>query len=196
MTRRSFILIELIIATVILAIVIVSIYSAFSVGIKAWRRGSEGRDFQKIRIGLLRMQKELRNSFFFSEVPFKGISTEVTFPLVISGEDKDNIYVVNYYIAEDRNTGCMALKKRKTLFMDNQIPVEKDADEIIFLANSINFEYAYESKDGLKGFKWKAAWEESQKKNPLAIKINFSLGVNEDIYHKILFIIQGALGTE
>ncbi len=196
MTRRSFILIELIIATAILAIIIVSICSAFSVGIKAWRRGSEGRDFQKIRIGFLRMQKELRNSFFFSEAPFKGTSTEIIFPLVIFGENKNNICIVNYYIAEDRNAGYVSLRKRKTLFTDNQIPGEKDVGEVIFLANSMDFEYAYELKDGLKGFKWKAPWRESQEKNPLAVKINFSLGANEDIYHKIIFIIQGTLGTE
>nr|MBU1327775.1 hypothetical protein [Candidatus Omnitrophota bacterium] len=196
MTRRSFALIELIIATVMLAIIIVSIYSVFSVGIKAWRRGSEGRDFQKIRIGLLRMQKELQNSFFFSEVPFKGVSKEIIFPMVISGENRDDVYVINYYIAEDRGDGYSALKKRKTLFMDNKIPGEKDADEVVFLANSINFEYAYELKNGLKGFKWKAAWGESQKKNPLAVKVNFSLGADEGVYHKIIFIMQGALGIE
>lgn len=196
MTRRAFTLIELIIATVMLAMIVVSIYSAFSVGIKAWRRGSEDRDLQKIRIGLLRMQKELRSSFFFSEAPFKGTSSEITFPLVVSEENKDNIYVVNYYIVEDRNTGYEALMKRKTLFMDNQILGEKDVDEVIFLANSIDFEYAYELKDGLKGFKWRPAWGEPQKKIPSAVKINFSPGANESIYHKMIFIPQGVLGTE
>ena len=185
MTRRAFTLIELIIATLILSVVIVSIYGAFSAGIKAWSRNAEGKDFQKIRIALLRIQKELRSSFFFSGIPFSGTSLRITFPAV---EEKGKIYAVNYYIAEDRNKGCKVLMKRKSVLTDARLLEEQATDEFIFSADSISFEYAHESKDGLKGFEWKGIWEESRGEIPSLVKINFKLGIGKEIYHKIIFI--------
>jgi len=196
MTRRAFTLIELVIAILILAVIVVSVYGSFSAGMKAWRRGGEGREFQKIRIALLKIQKELRSSFFFSKAPFKGISSEITFPLVVAGEDKDEIYVIDYYITEDKHAGSKVLMKRKALFAENRFSEERPIEEFIFSANSIDFEYAYELKDGFKGIEWKDVWAGSQEKVPLAVKINFKLGANEDIHHKIIFISQGALGAE
>ena len=199
MKRKAFTLIELIIATVTLAVIVVSIYSAFSVGLKAWRRGGEGEDFQKIRIALLKMQKELRSSFFFSKAPFKGTSSEIIFPLVISGEDKDFIYVIKYYTAEDKTRGGKALIKKETIYTDKELFEEEQGggiEELVFSADLIDFEYAYKLQDRQNGFKWRSAWEESQKKIPSAVKINFMLGPNKDIYHKIIFISQGELGIE
>lgn len=189
----GFTLIELVIATVILAVIAVSIYGSFSVGVKVWRRGGENRGLQKIRITLLSIQKELRSSFYFSKAPFKGASSEITFPLVAAREDKDGIYVVNYYVTEDKNTQSKVLMKRKILFSGNQPVEDNRMDELM---HSIDFEYAYEFKNGLNGIEWKGTWEESQKKVPLIVRINFSFGADKDIYHKVIFIPQGALGTE
>lgn len=196
MTRKAFTLIELVIAILILAVIVVSVYGSFSVGMKAWRRGGEDREFQKIRIALLKIQKELRCSFFFSKAPFKGASSEITFPLAASREDKDEIYVIDYYVTEDKHAGLKVLMKRKALFAENLFSEERQIGEFIFSAKSIDFEYAYELKNGLKGIEWKDAWVESQEKLPLAVKINFKLGADEDIYHKTIFISQGALGVE
>ncbi len=196
MTRRAFTLIELIIASVISAVIIVSVCSAFTVGIRAWRKGGEGRDTQKVRIALLKMQRELRSSFFFSKAPFKGSSSEISFPLVRAGEGKDDIRIVNYYALENKNADYKSLVKRETIFTDEEFLEKEETDAFIFAADLISFEYVYESKDKLKGFEWKAVWEESQKKLPLAVRVNFRLKANEDIYHKVIFIAQGALGTE
>lgn len=185
MTRRAFTLIELIVATLILSVVIVSIYGAFNAGIKVWSRNAEGKDLQKIRIALLRIQKELRSSFFFSGIPFSGTSMSIIFPAV---EEKDKIYAVNYYILEDRNKGCEVLMKRKSVFTAAGLLEEQAMDEFIFSADSISFEYAHEPKDGLEGFEWKGIWEESLEKIPSLVKINFKLGPDKEIYHKIMFI--------
>lgn len=196
MKRKGFTLIELVIAILILAVVAVSVYGSFSAGVKAWRRGGEDRELQKIRIALLKIQKELRSSFFFSKAPFKGASSEITFPLAASGKDKDEIYVIDYYVTEDRHAGLKVLMKRKALFAENRFSEERPMEEFIFSADSIDFEYAYGLKDGSRGIEWKDAWPESQEKLPLAVKINFKLGADEDIYHKTIFISQGELGAE
>jgi len=195
MTRRAFTLIELIVATLIMTIVVVSIYSTFSLGIKAWRKGSEGRSLQKVRISLLKLQKELKNTFLFSMIRFKGVSSEMVFPIVVSEEDKDSTYTVSYYIAEDMNTGVKSLIKKKMLFTDKEYTETEETGEFIFSAYSMDFEYAYELKDDSEGFEWRGIWEESQKTIPCAVRINFSLDAGGELYHKTIFIPQGALGA-
>jgi len=194
MTRRGFTLIELIVATLIMAIVVVSIYSTFSLGIKAWRKGGEGRNLQKVRVSLLKLQKELKSTFLFSMIKFKGVSSEMTFPVVVSEEDKDNTYTVSYYIAEDMNTGVKSLIKKKALFADKKYAETEDPGEFVFSAYSMDFEYAYELKNGSKGFAWHGAWEDFQKTIPCAVRINFSLDAGGELYHKTIFIPHGALG--
>jgi len=195
MTRRAFTLIELIVATLIMAIVVVSIYSTFSLGIKAWRKGSEGKNLQKIRVSLLKLQKELKSTFLFSMIRFKGVSSEMAFPVVVSEEDKDSTYTVSYYIAEDMNTGVKSLTKKKTLFTDKEYTETEKSGEFIFSAYVMDFEYAYELKNGSKGFEWRDAWEESQKTIPCAVRINFSLDAGGELYHKTIFIPHGELGA-
>jgi len=165
--------------------VIVSICGVFSAGIKVWSRKAETKDFQKIRIALLRIQKELRNSFFFFDIPFSGTASEITFP---TAEEKGKIYAINYYLQEGRNKGCKVLMKRKSIFTGGRLLEEQAVDEFIFSADSISFEYAHESKDRLKGFEWQGLWEKSQDGIPSLVKINFKLGPDKEIYHKIIFI--------
>lgn len=196
MTRRAFTLIELIITTLIFSVAIVSIYSAFSVGIKAWQRGCADKGFQKTRITLLRLQKELKSSFFFSSAPFNGASSEITFPLVISDGDKGRIYIVNYYVAEDKNIGVKNLMKRKTLFSENKDIEEKAPEELVFSADSINFQYAYKADSGSNSLEWRDTWSEGQGNFPSAVRISFKLKGESDIYNKTIFIPQGAFGAE
>jgi len=192
----GFTLIEVIIATLIFAVVVVSIYSAFSVGLKAWRKGSEGEDFQKIRISLLKIEKELRSSFFFSGIPFQGVSAEFEFPLVMPGKDRDNIYKVEYSVKEDKATGASALFRKKTIFTDRGLSEEEGEDEFIFSAETIGFEYAYRLPEGESGFKWMPAWEARQGKVPSGVKISFTLGEDKEAHRKIVFISQGEFGRE
>ena len=196
MTRRGFTFIELIIAALIMTIVVVSIYSAFNVGIKAWRKGSTGQGFQKTRLGLLKFQKELKSSFFFSNAPFKGSASEMTFPSVISESGRDKIYIINYYAAQDKDTGAKNLMKRKILFEDKRIKEKEGFAELVFSADSISFQYAYRLNNGSKGFEWRDTWEEDQGKMPSGVKISFKLKNEDEIYSKTMFIPQGELGAE
>ena len=196
MTRRGFTFIELIIAVLIMTVVVVSIYSAFNVGIKAWRKGSAGQGFQKTRLGLLKFQKELKSSFFFSNAPFKGSVSEMTFPSIISEGGKDKIYIINYYVAQDKDTGTRNLMKRKMLFEGNGIKEEKSFNELVFSADSISFQYAYRSNNGSKGFEWRDTWEDAQRKMPSGVKISFKPKDEDEIYSKTMFIPQGELGAK
>ncbi len=196
MTRKGFTFIELIIAALIMAVVVIFIYSAFSVGIKAWRKGSAGQRFQKTRIGLLKFQKELKSSFFFSSEPFKGSASEIVFPSLVSEGGRDKIYIINYYAAQDKDAGARNLMKRKMLFEGNRIKEEEGFNELVFSADSISFQYAYRLNSGSKGFEWRDTWGEAQGKMPSGVRISFKLKDEDEIYSKTMFIPQGELGAE
>ena len=195
MTKRAFTLIELIIATAILSLIVVSIYSAFSVGIKAWRRGSEGEEVQKVRIALLKMQKELRGSFFFSDAPFEGTSSEIIFPLSIPEENIEKIYIITYRMDENKDTGARNLVREKRLFTENPQDEKEAIKEPVFPVRLIAFKYAYKLEDGSNGFEWQDSWPETQNNIPSAVKISFQLDNSDEIYNKTIFIPQGAPGT-
>jgi len=198
MNRRAFTLIEVIIAGLIMAAVVVSIYSAFSIGMNAWRKGSSGGSLQKTRIALLRLQKELKDSFFFSGAGFKGGPLEMAFPLAASEGEKDKAYVINYYVAEDKRTGLKSLMRKEMPFPvpDNQEGWEEVLEELKFSAESITFQYAYKSDSPGKAFEWRDTWGEAQDKMPLAVKISFKLKGEDVVYGKTIFIPQGELGAE
>jgi len=195
MKRNAFTLIELIIATAILAVIVVSISSTFSIGIKAWRRGNEGHEFQKVRIALLKIQKELRNSFFFSKIAFKGTSSEITFSLAIPEDNTEKIYIITYRMDENKDTGAKNLVREKRLFSENPQDEKETIKEPVFSVRSIAFKYAYKLKDDSNGFEWQDSWPESQQGIPRAVKISFQLDSGDEIYNKTIFIPQGALGA-
>lgn len=196
MRRRGFTLIELIITTLILAVIVVSIYSAFSIGIKAWKRGNESQDIQKVRIALLKIQKELKDSFFFSGAPFTGTSSEIVFPLSISEGNTQKIYIITYCISEDKNTNLKTLVRKETAFTERLEDRKEWIERPVFSARSIEFKYAYRLKDGSAGFEWQGFWDESQNGLPSAVRISFRLKDSDEIYNKTIFIPQGALGEQ
>ena len=188
MTRRAFTLIELIIAAAILSVVMVSVYSAFSVGIKAWRTGSEGQDLRKTRIALLKIQKELRSSFFFSKAPFKGGSSEIIFPIAVTEKDTKKIHIVTYSISEDKKY----IIRKQRLFTENSQAEEEAVEKRIFSARSIAFQYMYRL-DNPEGIDWEGDWPETRQAVPSAVKISFELDNGNELYNKTIFIPQGAL---
>ncbi len=195
MRKNGFTFIELIVSISILAIIIASIYSAFNTGLRIYKKSSTGQDLQKIRTALLKIDKELKGTFFFSKIPFKGAASEVIFSLVIVKQNIENTYIVSYYAEKDKNRDSYKLIRKEKLFTDNPQD-EKEEIKDIFSAVSIRFEYAYKSNDPSKNYEWQEAWGEEQKALPLAVRISFKIDDTGEIYSKVIFLMQGALGSK
>jgi prepilin-type N-terminal cleavage/methylation domain-containing protein len=199
MKRSAFTLIELIITITIFTVIIAAVYSAFYIGIKTWRRSDAGGDVQKVRLGLLKIQKELKDSFFFSKILFKGTAEEITFPLSISDEDAKKIYVITYRVSQDEQTGLKQLIRRQKIFSDNanMEEVEEKTKTLLPFMKSIRFEYAYKPNDASKDFEWENIWEgEKQNKLPSGVRISLQASDSDEIYSKVIFLQQGELGVK
>ncbi len=167
MKKRAVTLIELMISVAIFSIVIVSVYGVFYMGMKTWRRAQGEKSLQEIRLAFLKMEKELKNTFFFSDVKFKGTSKDMSFPLVIS----DKVYAITYSVNEDETNGSNQILRIK----------DEEEKEISPLMKSIRFQYAAMSED----IEWKDYWSEDDL--PYGVRISLE---DEEIYNKTIFLKQ------
>lgn len=191
MKRTGFTLIELIISITIFTIVIITVYSVFYMGIKTWRRGQERGSLQKVRLAFLKIEKELKESFFFSNRPFRGTSTEMVFPLSISlsDEDKETVYIITYSVIEDGYTGLSGLTRKEKPYIQDTEKGEQKTKKLLSSKKSIKFEYAHESDDFSQNFEWQENWEED--KPPFGVRISLEMDGSGEIYNKVIFLQRG-----
>lgn len=198
--RRSsltgFTFIELIISITIFTIIITTVYSAFNMGIKTWRKGEAQKSLQKVRMALLKIEKDIKNTFFFSGVFFTGTSTEMEFPLTISEEDKERIYRITYSVEAGEGPGLKALVRKEEVHPEY---IEEESKQKILLSSvkSIKFEYAYESSDLSQDFGWREYWYGTkEEKLPSGVRVSIEMDESNEIYNKVIFLQQGELGAK
>lgn len=191
MHSKGFTFIEVIITVAIFSFIIVSVYSVFNMGMKVWKRQSEYNDSEKTRIALLKVQKELKDSFYFSGLPFKGSKSEMVFPLSISVGENCTIYQVKYYVEEENGVNRL-IRAQKPFAMENMnIAIQDEIKKELFNAALISFSYGYKLAGYKKGFEWRDNWNDSQIAFPSAVRISFNLKGNSEIYTKTIFIPHG-----
>ncbi|MDP8230507.1 MAG: prepilin-type N-terminal cleavage/methylation domain-containing protein [Candidatus Gorgyraea atricola] len=153
MKKKGFTLIELIISVTIFSIVIVSVYGVFYMGLKTWRRAQGEKSLQEIRMAFLKMEKELKNTFFFSDTKFKGTSKDMSFPLVVS----DKVYTITYSVNENEDSGLSQILRTK----------DEEEKEISPPMKSIKFQYAAMAED----IEWKDNWNEDDLPSGIRISL-------------------------
>ena len=196
MRRDGFTFIEIIISITIFTLIITTVYSVFYLGMKTWQRGEDRKSLKEIRLSLLKIDKELKNSFYFSKIPFKGTDEEMTFPLSAASGETEKIYTVTYVVDSDERTGLRGLVRKKKIFSESFLEGEPGETEIVFpLMRSIDFEYGYEMPGGSSDFDWLADWDAAtQNKFPSGIRVSFELPDTKEFYAKTIFIPHGELG--
>ena len=185
MRRAGLTLIEVIISVLIFSIVIVVIYSAFNMGMKTWQRSKEEKSLQKIRLSFLKIEKELKDSFYFSKVPFDGKRNSMSFPFSVSGV----LYVATYSIDEDEETGLKYLARKERIFSETG---DEDKESIRILLSSIkdiDFEYAHKKKGFSDNFEWHDVWDGvAQAALPFAVRVSLQKNDRDEVYNKVVFL--------
>ena len=192
MKRPGFTFIELIIGITIFTIIIITVYSVFYMGIKTWCRGQERNSLQKVRLTFLKVENELKDSFFFSNVPFKGTSREMEFPLSIpiSDENKDTVHVIAYKVTEDKYSGLKELVRIEKLYSENMDEeIDEKIKKLLTSIKSLRFEYVYQSNDPYQNFEWQEDWKEDRL--PSGVRISLEMNDTDEIYNKVIFLQRG-----
>jgi len=183
----AFTLIELLIATVIFSLVILSLYSAFQVGLSSYRRlDYTCNTFQTARLLFNRLELDLKNALIYNSdnSMFRGSASGLDFISSIDSYDKDNINTDICRVRYDFNDTTL---KRRCLYAMQALSdgFELAADELSNDVKRISFSYAFATGNPDTPYEWQEYWpkqgEEAQEAGlPLAVKIKLSL-IEKDI---------------
>jgi len=186
--RQAFTLLELIISLTIIAVILVIIFGAFRISIRAWEKGEKDIDKQqRYRIVLNLIQRQLTSITYKKAIIddqdrliLKGDnkSFEFTSHVSLKPENRFGIVYVKYKVVEGENSNerLLAYEKNMVLFDKDFKFSDIDPDaffELIPNAEGISFEYLKPPELGLEEEpKWQDKWDlENDQGLPLAVKL-------------------------
>ena len=154
--KNAFTLVEVLIATVILSISLVVLYSSFQVGLAGFRRTEsnlteewEGRVFVKT------LARELRNSLPYSKYPFHGETSFISFPAAFSRYTPKGI-VNGFYLVEYKVKEGSLLRIEKRLKRESLLDKTKTEETLFERLKTCRFEFL--SLGDNKKLVWRKDW--------------------------------------
>jgi len=176
--NKGFTLIEVLIASSIFIIVMVSIYSAFHTGVFGFRNIENNIEaYQSARKILERLDADLRNSFVYSgeEAKFIGTQDTLTFLTLVDSYLLDSI-TQDYALVAYKLDG----NKLMRLCRRNQDSLnDKSATAFEEMFQGVEISFLYGQKVPNEPMKWKETWgiEDiplEKQKMPAAVKVKLS----------------------
>lgn len=174
--NQALTLIELLIASSIFTVVMLSIYLTFNTGVFGYRDINQNLDiYQAARVSLERFNLDLRNCFAYSsaDTKFYGTSQGLGFLTLVNvmndGEAMPNYASVSYSL-EGGNLLRLLRKNQDALNQKS----ETEAQELASDVNALILSYGFMESAGDE-LKWKDAWEDKAAL-PLAVKIKLVMG--------------------
>lgn len=195
---------ELLISLSIIGIILVIVFGAFRIGVRAWEHGeADISDHQRQRIILERLQRQLASvssekiemadgkKFFF-----QGSLNELMFISDVSlvpGNKAGQVLVK--YVVETDNNGLAALKiyERNVLFLNTALKNFDAPDDAFYLLlagmDHISFRFLEVGED--RRFNWLHKWEINEDKGvPDAVQVSVQLNEKQPRKHILARIIQ------
>lgn len=185
---RGFTLVELVISLTIIGLILVIIFGALRIGVRAWEKGERDVESQQRRRVVLDLVKRQLASTYPYEVK-KGNQMSFFF----KGENKSVAFVSNIHLMPGDVSGMVYVKyvimpdpgkdKERLLFYENDMALsdlvvnetdEIDLDSFLDLmpdAKGIEFEYLKMS-DGVETSEWQETWDREEEKGlPAAVRM-------------------------
>jgi len=151
MKRKSaFTLVEMLIVTLILAVVTTAIAACLSGGMRAWE---SVRNFNDVELNVLPalelMEKDVRNSFDFYRIEFAGEEKSLSFagPVVVGGPDGQEyrIGTIKYFFDERDEV----VARKEWIYPEDE---PDEYESVMTGINDVLFEYCYEGADTEEGW--------------------------------------------
>lgn len=180
--ETGFTLIELLIVTALAAVIGVTLYSTILNGVKIWERMDRDAPMEDANIFFEKIAHELRNSFQFKSIAFRGNEREMAFPIILQSDHakggRQEIGRVRYVF--DHKKGVIARGYQNY----NQVVEEKEAParELMEGVPSVEFSYyVYDFKE--RQYLWVAEWQaeertlglEEEEYLPVAVRIKIGI---------------------
>jgi prepilin-type N-terminal cleavage/methylation domain-containing protein len=179
--KQGFTLIEMLVAIAILSVLALTVYGAFSNGLRLWQRINQEESHEDINIFLLKLSYELRRCFKFSNIKFLGEEDNISFATLIKADREETIGQVNYFFDGSANTINRVQSNYSQLYQSKPTPEQQVLKNI----KSFNLQY-YCCEPKQKKYLWLKAWDKKKVPSsikadeylPLAVKIEIELDDN------------------
>lgn len=187
--REGFTLLELIMTAGLSAFVGITLYSAFANGINIWQKILQDMDAEDVNIFLEKTARDLRGSFQFQGIAFRGTSDQMSFPVLIQSRGRDG---VKEQIGEAVYTFYPKKGEVIRRYRNYSELYEEKAgreDKVIGRLRALEFQYYYYDLEQ-KNYAWTSSWQAEEQ----------TLGVEEKdilpVAVRIRVGIQGGNGPE
>ena len=177
--KQGFTLMEMLIVTVLAAVVSLAIYSTLSQGIKIWQRLSRSLPDEDTGIFSERFVRDLNNTINFSQIKFTGNKTEFSFAGLVTGQSlqpglKRNVGEVKYSFDKDKGAVMRVQRDYSQVYTDKQVPQQV----VLGGVKSLNFQYYFYDKLE-EAYVWQPDWVEEGL--PKAVKVELQLDYGDQI---------------
>jgi hypothetical protein len=166
--KRAFTLAELLIVSVLLALMCTAIFSTFRAGLGVWKYAQGNDSLQYARaIQFEKLNRDLRQAFEFKDIAFSGNNSTVSFPAVSPA----GIIMVAYRFDEK----SAALLREQYLLKDileaheERDAVKGSADILLEGVKNVTFSFFYNTAPD--GYQWNYEWNLTQGM-PAAVRYN------------------------
>lgn len=173
--RSAFTLVELLIASAIFLVVVLTVYSAFYTGVFGYRDIEANIDtYQSARHILERINLDLRNSVAYSqnESKFTGTNEGISFFALVDTFTEGKImqdYAFIAYNLEDKSIMRLCLSNKEALSNSPERGPEEIGSEI----EELSFSYGYISATD-QSIEWKDLWDDPAAL-PVAVKLKLKI---------------------
>lgn len=175
----GFTLVELVLVTAMLSVVGLAAYSAFSNGIRLWKRVNEEVIQEDINMFFVKISRDLRNLSRYSGIEFTGEPDSISFPSVVTHETEGGVMEriigqVTYVFDENRRLITGGQSDYSELYQSKAGRARTLVDDIDLLS----FQYYCYDPDS-EEYLWLKAWNDTEappgvktgETLPLAIKV-------------------------
>ena len=188
--RRGFTLAEILLVSCMFAVISLAVFNAFSNGFKLWARGQHVLVEGNTAIFLDRISEDLRQTILIKGIPFKGETTQVSFPAIILGPLDQNSSrakeVSGHQIGAVRYTFDPAEKKiyRAQAAYGQALKAQWSTSvEVANLIEDVSLRYYFSADRGLK------VKEQTEEGIPMGVMIDVQFLVDGQIVHMRRFMI-------
>lgn len=172
--KEGFVLVELLVVVVIIAMISTAIFTALASGLKIWKRVNSTSYLNEALFGWEELQRDLNNQIHFQKIGFVGKEKEVAFPILIPFQDEkkkgfSEIGVVRYYYDAEK---CHCLCQQKMIYEDWLDNKERACKPLVNAVEKVSFEY-FGNEEGVKNLAtWQPQWPYMV--YPMAVKLKIS----------------------
>ena len=176
--RSAFTLVELLVVVSLLALVIGVVGASLAAGIRAWQVAKTfGAAEAQAMVGTRILKRDVRSTFTFYAIPFKGSRQAMSFPAIIDVRPQDEnpaprLGSVSYRYNRYNRT----LERQAAAFASEVVPPVKERESLIREVDDLVIRYGEIGEGGLT---WESEWDNTTN-HPEVVEVELTIATDAE----------------